>query len=64
MDVRAEDELALLVRGFNEMTEALEASSRELDRRRRFTEAILESIPDGRDLARRRRPHPARQPGA
>ena len=45
--VRAEDELALLVHGFNEMTEALEANGIELDRRRRFTEAILESIPTG-----------------
>ncbi len=45
--VRAEDELALLVNGFNQMTEALEASGLELDRRRRFTEAILESIPTG-----------------
>jgi PAS domain S-box-containing protein len=45
--VRAEDELALLVTGFNQMTEALESSRIELDRRRRFTEAILESIPTG-----------------
>ena len=45
--VRAEDELALLVNGFNQMTEALESSGIELDRRRRFTEAILESIPTG-----------------
>ena len=45
--VRAEDELALLVNGFNQMTEALESSRLELDRRRRFTEAILESIPTG-----------------
>jgi PAS domain S-box-containing protein len=45
--VPAEDELALLVTGFNQMTEALEASGLELDRRRRFTEAILESIPTG-----------------
>lgn len=45
--VRALDELATLVRGFNEMTEALETSSRELEHRRRFTEAILESIPTG-----------------
>ena len=29
------------------MTEALDANSRELERRRRFTEAILESIPTG-----------------
>ncbi|HEV3197324.1 MAG TPA: ATP-binding protein [Bryobacteraceae bacterium] len=47
VEVRAVDELASLVRGFNQMTEELEASSRELDRRRRFTEAILESIPTG-----------------
>ncbi len=45
--VRAMDELAWLVRGFNQMTQELEASSQELDRRRRFTEAILESIPTG-----------------
>ena len=45
--VPAEDELALLVTGFNQMTEALESSGLELDRRRRFTEAILESIPTG-----------------
>ena len=45
--VRAVDELGLLVRGFNQMTEELESSAAELDRRRRFTEAILESIPTG-----------------
>lgn len=47
VEVRAIDELAGLVRGFNEMTRELEANSRELDARRRFTEAILESIPTG-----------------
>src|SRR5450432_1467895 len=47
VNVSAEDELAILVRGFNEMTEELETSAEELDRRRRFTEAILESIPTG-----------------
>ena len=47
VEVRAIDELASLVRGFNEMTKELEANSRELDARRRFTEAILESIPTG-----------------
>ncbi len=47
VEVRAVDELAALVRGFNQMTEELESSGRELDRRRRFTEAILESIPTG-----------------
>jgi two-component system, NtrC family, nitrogen regulation sensor histidine kinase NtrY len=47
VNVRAIDELASLVRGFNEMTHELEANSQELDARRRFTEAILESIPTG-----------------
>jgi len=47
VNVGAEDELAMLVSGFNQMTEALETSTRELDRRNRFTEAILESIPTG-----------------
>ena len=41
------DELGKLVRAFNEMTADLEGSSRELELRRRFTEAILESIPTG-----------------
>jgi two-component system, NtrC family, nitrogen regulation sensor histidine kinase NtrY len=45
--VGAIDELATLVRAFNEMTEALETNSQELEARRRFTEAILESIPTG-----------------
>ncbi len=45
--VGANDELASLVRAFNEMTQDLEANSRELEIRRRFTEAILESIPTG-----------------
>jgi two-component system, NtrC family, nitrogen regulation sensor histidine kinase NtrY len=44
---KAMDELASLVRAFNEMMQALEANSRELESRRRFTEAILESIPTG-----------------
>jgi nitrogen fixation/metabolism regulation signal transduction histidine kinase len=41
------DELASLVRAFNEMTENLESSRDELERRRRFIEAVLESIPTG-----------------
>ncbi len=45
--VKAIDELAVLVRGFNEMAQVLEANGAELERRRRFTEAILESIPTG-----------------
>jgi PAS domain S-box-containing protein len=43
----ATDELATLVRAFNEMTSELQLSGRELERRRQFTEAILESIPTG-----------------
>ena len=34
-------------RAFNRMIEELDVTNRELDRRRRFTEAILESIPTG-----------------
>ena len=44
---RAIDELVGLIHGFNQMTQDLEANSRELETRRRFTEAILESIPTG-----------------
>ena len=47
INVGAIDELAALVRAFNEMTRDLEANSQELEKRRRFTEAILESIPTG-----------------
>ncbi len=47
IQARAFDELASLVRAFNEMTRELERSERELARRGRFTEAILESIPTG-----------------
>jgi nitrogen fixation/metabolism regulation signal transduction histidine kinase len=47
IQVGAIDELATLVRAFNDMTQALETSSRELEARRRFTETILESIPTG-----------------
>jgi nitrogen fixation/metabolism regulation signal transduction histidine kinase len=45
--VHAIDELATLVRAFNEMTRDLEGNARELEARRQFTEAILESIPTG-----------------
>jgi PAS domain S-box-containing protein len=47
VEVGAIDELAGLVNGFNRMTGQLEANSRELNARRRFTEAILENIPTG-----------------
>jgi nitrogen fixation/metabolism regulation signal transduction histidine kinase len=45
--VNAIDDLATLVRAFNDMTNDLEANAHELEARRRFTEAILESIPTG-----------------
>ncbi len=45
--VSATDELASLVRAFNEMTQDLEANRNELERRRRFIEAVLQSIPTG-----------------
>ena len=45
--VNAIDELATLVRAFNAMTNELEGNARELEARRRFMEAILESIPTG-----------------
>ncbi len=45
--VKAIDELATLVRAFNAMTSELEGNATELEARRHFTEAILESIPTG-----------------
>jgi PAS domain S-box-containing protein len=45
--VTAVDELAQLVSGFNRMTGDLEANRTEIEARRLFTEAILESIPTG-----------------
>ena len=47
VQVTAVDELAQLVGGFNRMTADLEANRMEIESRRRFTEAILESIPTG-----------------
>ena len=47
IQAQAIDELATLVRAFNNMTQALETNTQELERRRRFTEAVLESIPSG-----------------
>ena len=43
----AMDEMASLVRAFNDMTQGLEENRRELESRRQFTETILESIPTG-----------------
>ena len=47
VSVSAIDELATLVRAFNAMTSELEGNASELEARRQFTEAILESIPTG-----------------
>lgn len=47
VDVLAEDELALLVSTFNEMSAKLEANSAELTERRRYIEAVLLSLPTG-----------------
>ncbi|HTM49179.1 MAG TPA: ATP-binding protein, partial [Bryobacteraceae bacterium] len=47
VEVGAIDELAGMVRGFNAMTRQLQANRDELEARRRFSEAILESIPNG-----------------
>ena len=47
IETRAIDELGLLVRSFNQMTEQLEHSRDELEARRRYTDSILESIPTG-----------------
>lgn len=47
VDVLAEDELALLVSSFNEMSARLEANSAELTERRRYIETVLLSLPTG-----------------
>ncbi|NOT47378.1 MAG: HAMP domain-containing protein, partial [Acidobacteria bacterium] len=47
VDVLAEDELALLVSTFNEMSAKLEGNSAELTERRRYIETVLLSLPTG-----------------
>lgn len=47
VDVLAEDELALLVAAFNQMSARLEANSAELRERRRYIETVLQSLPTG-----------------
>ncbi len=47
IDVLAEDELALLVEAFNQMSAKLEANSTELKERRRYTETVLQSLSTG-----------------
>jgi two-component system, NtrC family, nitrogen regulation sensor histidine kinase NtrY len=47
VDVLAEDELAILVSAFNEMSSKMEANADELIRRRSYIETILLSLPAG-----------------
>jgi two-component system, NtrC family, nitrogen regulation sensor histidine kinase NtrY len=47
IETTATGELGTLVSGFNDMAAGIQSSERELERRRNFTEAILESIPTG-----------------
>ncbi|HMS09464.1 MAG TPA: HAMP domain-containing protein, partial [Pyrinomonadaceae bacterium] len=47
VDAPAEDELALLVGAFNEMSGKLEESSAEIRERRRYIETVLDSLPTG-----------------
>lgn len=47
VDVLAEDELALLVAAFNQMSSRLEENSAELRDRRRYIETVFESLPTG-----------------
>ena len=47
VDVLAEDELALLVASFNQMSAKLEENSAELETRRRYIETILQSLATG-----------------
>jgi nitrogen fixation/metabolism regulation signal transduction histidine kinase len=47
VDVIAEDELALLVTAFNQMSGRLEENSAEIRERRRYIETVLESLPTG-----------------
>ncbi|MBS1796106.1 MAG: HAMP domain-containing protein [Acidobacteria bacterium] len=47
VEVFAEDELALLVESFNQMSATLEENSAELLERRRYIETVLQSLPTG-----------------
>ncbi|MDQ3133009.1 MAG: ATP-binding protein, partial [Acidobacteriota bacterium] len=47
VEVLAEDELALLVASFNQMSAKLEENSAELEERRRYIETILQSLSTG-----------------
>lgn len=47
VDVLAEDELAILVNAFNDMSARLESNAAELAERRRYIETVLETLPTG-----------------
>ena len=47
VEVLAEDELALLVSTFNQMSAKLEENSAEISERRRYTETVLQSLSTG-----------------
>ena len=47
VEVLAEDELALLVTSFNQMSAKLEENSAELEQRRRYIETVLQSLSTG-----------------
>ncbi|MEP6903819.1 MAG: ATP-binding protein [Actinomycetota bacterium] len=47
VEVLAEDELALLVESFNQMSAKLEENSAELSERQRYIETVLQSLPTG-----------------
>jgi len=47
VDVLAEDELALLVTTFNDMSAKLESNTVELGERRKYIETLLETLPTG-----------------
>lgn len=47
IDVLAEDELALLVGAFNQMSVKLEENAAELGERQRYIETVIETLPNG-----------------
>lgn len=47
IDVLAEDELALLVAAFNQMSVRLQQNATELGERRRYIETVIETLPNG-----------------